>query len=66
MKTNIRIIVQNNEECAADFAERLEGICNDLAEEYKEHTDSVSIKFMTTASDGRQTATIQFFTQIDE
>lgn len=57
-KNNIRIIVQLLDETAQEFAERLEGICEDLGSEHKVETPKVS--FLTSASDGRQTATIQF------
>ena len=64
MKTNVRIIVQNEYDSAAHFALELEGVFEDIRNTHKELMDeSIGISFMTTASDGRQTATIQFFTK---
>ncbi|MEK6829118.1 MAG: hypothetical protein AABY15_03245 [Nanoarchaeota archaeon] len=63
MKNNIRIIVQDSTEPGAEFAKRLEKICEDPSKEFEETIiDFPNIHHMTTASDGRQTATIQFLT----
>lgn len=62
-KNNIRIIVQELYETASDFAERLEKICNDLHVEH--NNDRVNVPpfvFLSSASDGRLTAIIQFTT----
>lgn len=64
MKTNIRIIVQSEYDTAELFALKLEDVFKDIRNTHKELMDeSIGISFMTTASDGRQTATIQFFTK---
>mgnify|MGYP003555102435 FL=1 len=62
-KNNIRMIVQGGGECAEDFAERLERNCNQLSKKYASKIKSVPTVVMTSASDGRQTATIQFITK---
>jgi len=62
-KTNIKIIVQDSGEEASIFAIRLEAICKQIVGEHEELVSGpASVSFMTTASDGRQTATIQYFT----
>jgi hypothetical protein len=61
-KNNIRMFVQERNEPAHEFAERLETICYDLSIEYKDKLQPPPIVFLTSASDGRQTATIQFIT----
>lgn len=61
-KLNIRIIVQDYPESAGDFANRLETICNDILNVYSNTILAIPALTMTTASDGRQTATIQFVT----
>jgi hypothetical protein len=65
MKNHIRIIVQGLNESSKDFARRLEEVCQELYDEFKDSLSfyAPSISFMTTASDGRQTATIQFATR---
>ena len=50
------MVVQSQNE----FAERLESICYDLSIEHK--LNMPPIVFLTSASDGRQTATLQFVT----
>jgi hypothetical protein len=64
MKNHIRIIVQGPNQSGEEFASDLEHICNELATEHKEQLGGnvPQVQFMTTASDGRQTATIQFTT----
>ncbi len=68
MKTNIRILVQYNEESASEFAERLEQTCEELRREHAPNLHQgdgfPKVSFMTTDAHGRQTATIQFFTII--
>jgi hypothetical protein len=69
MKTNIRILVQYNEESASEFAERLEETCEELCQEHAPNLHPrgdgfPKLSFMTTDAHGRQTATIQFFTII--
>ena len=61
-KNNIRMVVQSQDETAKEFAERLESICFDLSIEHKEKLNMPPIVFLTSASDGRQTATLQFVT----
>ena len=66
-KNNIRMVVQSQDETAKEFAERLESICFDLSIEHKEKLNMPPIVFLTSASDGRQTATLQFVTtEIDK
>ena len=62
-KTNIRIVVQSQNETAKEFAERLESICYDLTIEHKDKVNMPPMLFMTSTSSGRQTATIQFITR---
>lgn len=57
-KVNILIIVQNNGESAKDYAQRLELICNSFGDD---SVRELNITF-TTASNGRQTANIIYFT----
>lgn len=66
----VKIIVQGNNEPGEDFGNRIADFCNAnriTAKTYSHYNmpllnDFVPrIDFMTTASDGRQTATIQFF-----
>ena len=69
MKTNIRILVQYNEESASEFAERLEQTCEELRQEHAPNLHPrgdgfPQVSFMTTDTQGRQTATIQFFTMM--
>ena len=59
IKNHIRIIVQGNIETGEEFAQTLEAICAELS--VREQAIP-QIAFMTSASDGRQTATIQFQT----
>ncbi len=63
MKNNVRIIVQNLGETGAEYAKRLEEICEAIKIQESQKV-TPTIMFMTSASDGRQTATIQFFTKI--
>ena len=56
------MVVQSQDETAKEFAERLESICFDLSIEHKEKLNMPPIVFLTSASDGRQTATLQFVT----
>lgn len=64
MKNNIRIIIQGSTEMGADFAERLEQICEKLSQEFKETIfGTPKVTCMSAAGDGRQTATIQFLTK---
>lgn len=66
-KKNIRMVVQSQNETAQEFAERLESICNDLSVKYKDKMNMPPIVFLTSASNGRQTATLQFITsEIDK
>lgn len=62
LKNNIRMVVQSQNETAKEFAERLESICYDLSIEHKDKLNMPPIVFLTSASDGRQTATLQFVT----
>ena len=63
MKNNIRIIVQDRLESAKDFAVRLETYINELSINCDNLvTIPPEISAMTSSHDGRQTATIQFFT----
>ena len=59
-KNNIRMVAQLPLESASEFAKRLELICYNLSEEHKTITPPIIIP--TSASDGRQTVTIQFMT----
>lgn len=61
-KNNIRMVVQSVGEVASEFAARLEGICSDLSVKHKDKLNMPPIVFLTSASDGRQTATLQFVT----
>jgi hypothetical protein len=61
-KNNIRMVVQSQCETAHEFAERLESICYDLSVKHKDKLHMPPIVFLTSASDGRQTATLQFVT----
>jgi len=69
MKTHIRMVVQEKFEPATIFAERLEAYCDHLKKDTSIFTSKVkfikqpSIVAVTSASDGRQTATIQFITE---
>lgn len=68
-KNNIRIITQHLDEQSSDFAARLETICEELSKQFKDNLDNLfeipQVVFMTSSSDGRQTATIQFKTSIE-
>lgn len=61
-KTNVRMVVQETDECAADFAQSLEKICHDLSIKYKDKISGVPFIVTSASNDGRQTATIQFVT----
>lgn len=56
------MVVQEGYEPASEFANRLEKICYDLSIIHKDKITMSPIVFLTSASDGRQTATIQFVT----
>lgn len=60
------MIVQGSLETAADFAKRLEKVCLVLSKKYKKTILNNPIIIVTSASDGRQTATIQFPTRIKD
>ncbi len=62
-KNNIRMIVQGGGEVAHEFAKRLEMNCDKLQKKYASTIKSPPTVIMTSASDGRQTATIQFITK---
>lgn len=59
-ETIIKIIVQDAGEHGSNFAHRLTNSCKCIADKYKLKKNPPTVSFMTTASDGRQTATIQF------
>lgn len=56
--------VQGPDENAVTFAKRLEKECEDLAKELNAITPAICV--MTSASDGRQTATIQIMTNVPD
>jgi len=56
------MVVQSINETAQEFAERLESICYDLSIEHKDKLHTPPIVFLTSGSEGRQTATLQFIT----
>ncbi len=56
------MVVQYPGECAADFAKRLENMCQNLSIEFEDKIQMPPVIFLTSASDGRQTATLQFIT----
>lgn len=60
-KNNIRMRVQSIGETAAEFAQRLEGDCEEFQKELKSPMPPICV--MTSAGDGRQTATIQCMTE---
>lgn len=61
-KNNIRMVVQFPNETAKEFAKRLETICYDLSIEHKDKLNVPPTVLLTSAGDGRQTATLQFIT----
>lgn len=58
-KQRVRILVQENGETAAKFAERIEKFVDKLSKEFLNVNNHWPFQF-TTASDGRQTVNIQF------
>ena len=59
MKSNVKILVQGTNEFSEQFAERIEKVSNQIM---KEHEMSSLNLILTSSSDGRQTATLQYFT----
>lgn len=59
MKSNVKILVQGTNEFSEQFAERIEKVSNKIMEENKM---SIPNLILTSSSDGRQTATLQYFT----
>ena len=57
----IEIIVQHADENGEWFGVRLTRILNEISEKNKEQLTLPRIIFMTSAADGRQTATICYF-----
>lgn len=66
MNNHIRIIVQGQNQSGEEFAADLENLCHNLHQKFKDQlgVNVPQVQFMTTASDGRQTATIQFTTKL--
>jgi len=66
MNNHIRIIVQGQNQSGEEFAADLENLCHNLRQKFKDQLggSTPQVQFMTTASDGRQTATIQFTTKL--
>lgn len=64
IKNHVRIMVQNPDEPAYEFSASLEKICEEDAKQYGELLIvSPTVTHMTTSSNGRLTATIQFQTE---
>lgn len=59
--THTAIIVQNKDENAFYYSERINNEINSITEKLGGQLTSPPLVMMTSASDGRQTATIQFF-----
>lgn len=61
--TKTIILVQDQNECAAEFAERIDKYLLELSMKHvQDLIHYPKIKFMTTAASGRQTATISYTT----
>jgi inhibitor of KinA sporulation pathway (predicted exonuclease) len=65
-RTKLKIVVQGPVESGAEFAERLEEICIELQKQFPRMNGGAPIIIPTSASDGRQTANIQFMLPVDE
>lgn len=65
-KNNIRMIVQSIDENAKEFGKRIEDYCYEISLEFKEELNMPPIVFLTSAADGRQTATLQFITTVSD
>lgn len=64
--TQTTIVVQNLNENASYFAIRLSEETNRIAAQFGDQLFSPPVVLMTSASDGRQTANIQFFLSIPD
>lgn len=64
--THTAIVVQNKDENAFYYSERINNEISSITEKMGGQLTSPPLVMMTSASDGRQTATIQFFRALPE